>query len=190
MNPPPSSTNTPWDIILAASELPPPGPDHYVARRKLWLTPQRIVEHPSNQPSTSRQRLEKLLSFPDAAESDKVWNNGVENVWRGLNEGGRLKRRLPMALIVCSYSLESSTVFMHVMKIKIVHAAWIRENTWPPGAVAPEPDDILLNNESPSDLPQSYPPFPAHAAEYSYGVLGDDQSGRHKEETASGTAGC
>lgn len=48
--------------------------------------------------------------------------------------------------------------FIHVVKIKIVHAAWLRDNTWPLGAVAPEPDDILLDGE-PSSEPKSYPPL-------------------------------
>jgi hypothetical protein len=102
ISPSPTTLNS-WDRILAASksELPPPGPDHYAARRKLWLTPRHIVEPSPIEPSTSRQRLEKLLSFPDAAESDEVWSNGLDKVWKGLNEGGRFKRRLPMALIVC-----------------------------------------------------------------------------------------
>jgi hypothetical protein len=94
--------------ILAASELPPPGPDHYVARRKLWLTPRQAVVSPPPESSTSRQRLEKLLSSPGAAESDDVWNNGIEKVWNGLNAGGRLKRRLPMALIVCQQPCRSN----------------------------------------------------------------------------------
>lgn len=30
------------------------------------------------------------------------------------------------------------------MQIKIIHAGWLRDpDTWPPGAVAPEPDDVL-----------------------------------------------
>ncbi|KAF8238849.1 hypothetical protein L208DRAFT_1049139, partial [Tricholoma matsutake] len=119
------------DDILSASQLPPPGPDHYLARRKLWLTPRQgrhIVESSQIESSTSLQRLERLLDFPHAAESDEVWNGGIESIWKGLNAGGKFKRRLPMALI-----------------IKIVHAAWLRDNTWPLGAVAPEPDDILLD---------------------------------------------
>jgi hypothetical protein len=98
----PSPTPSSWDAILAASELPPPGPDHYAARRKLWLTPRHIVQSSPLESSTSRQRLEKLLNLPNATESDEAWNDGIENVWKGLNAGGKLKRRLPMALIVCS----------------------------------------------------------------------------------------
>jgi hypothetical protein len=56
---------------------------------------------------------------------------------------------------VHSLSFESPAVFMHVVKIKIVHAAWLRDDTWPTGAAVPESDDILLENES---LPQPYPP--------------------------------
>ena len=37
--------------------------------------------------------------------------------------------------------------------MKVVHAAWLRDNTWPAGAVAPEPDDILLDDEPPLELP-------------------------------------
>jgi hypothetical protein len=59
---------------------------------------------------------------------------------------------------------------MHVVKIKIVHAAWLRDNTWPPGAVAPDPDDILLDNEPASEPLQSYPPLSTPATEYSSGV--------------------
>jgi hypothetical protein len=60
-------------------------------------------------------------------ESEDVWKSGIQRVWRGLLTGERLKRRLPMNLV-----------------IKIIHAGWLRDpDTWPPGAVAPEPDDVL-----------------------------------------------
>ena len=71
---------------------------------------------------------------------------------------------------------------MHTVKVKIVHAAWARDNTWPPGAVAPESDDILLDNEPPSDLPQPCPPLPTPAAGCSPGILNDGQSGRREDE--------
>ena len=107
--PPPSTL----DDILAKSKLPPPGPDYYAMRRQLWLSPRCAVEAPPLEPSASRQRLEKLLAPPDAAQSEEVWKSGVEKVWQGLNAGGKLKRRLPMALIVrqtfCFWSL---AVFM------------------------------------------------------------------------------
>ena len=38
-------------------------------------------------------------------------------------------------------------------KIKIVHAAWIRDHTWPVGLEAPEPDDVAPpGDDTVSDL--------------------------------------
>ncbi|RDB22551.1 hypothetical protein Hypma_010013 [Hypsizygus marmoreus] len=141
-----------FDDILAAADLPPPGPEFYAARRKLWLTPRSDVQpraSPQGQ-STSRQRLEQLLSTPNAVQNDYVWNNGVEKVYKNLSAGGRLKRRLPMALI-----------------IKILHAAWLRDDTWPVGAVAPEPDDALPDEQLTPPVPPLYSPS---LTEYSSGV--------------------
>ncbi|KAF8076572.1 hypothetical protein FPV67DRAFT_1393301, partial [Lyophyllum atratum] len=120
-----------FDDILAAANLPPPGPDLYAARRSLWLAQRPSTRPTSVVPSTSQQRLQHILSPPNAVDDDDVWNNGVAKVWHTLSAGGRLKRRLPMALI-----------------IKVIHAAWLRDDTWPAGAVAPEPDDILPDDLS------------------------------------------
>jgi hypothetical protein len=115
-----------FEDSLSNATLPPPGPSHYAARRALWLTPTSGLPLPQV-PSTSRQKLEQLLSAPGAAESEEIWRAGIQRVWRGLVTGERLKRRLPMNLV-----------------IKIIHAGWLRDpDTWPPGAVAPEPDDVL-----------------------------------------------
>ncbi|KAJ7094596.1 hypothetical protein B0H15DRAFT_830141 [Mycena belliarum] len=103
---------------------PVDGPDFYNARRARWLTP--TVPPRTPEPSSSRRKLEQVLSTPDAVSSDDVWFGSVEKIWKGLGAGGRLKRRLPMSLV-----------------IKIVHSAWLRDQTWPQGAVAPEPDDEL-----------------------------------------------
>jgi hypothetical protein len=100
----PVSTRPAFEDTLATIALPPPGPAYYAARRALWLTP--VPEAPLPPvPSTSRQRLEHLLSIPGAVESEEVWENGVEKVWKGLVAGGRLKRRLPMNLVVCNRAL-------------------------------------------------------------------------------------
>ncbi|KIM90967.1 hypothetical protein PILCRDRAFT_25393, partial [Piloderma croceum F 1598] len=122
----PVSTKPAFEDTLSTIALPPPGPAHYTARRALWLAP--VPEAPLPPvPSTSRQRLEHLLSMPGAVESEEVWKSGVEKVWKGLVAGGRLKRRLPMNLV-----------------IKILHAGWIRDpETWPAGEVAPETDDNM-----------------------------------------------
>lgn len=86
---------------LADSILPPPGPAHYVARQVLWLTPTKVAEHSSS--SSSRLRLEQLLNQPGAVYSDEAWKGGVEKVWKGLIGGGKLRRRLPMNLVVYTF---------------------------------------------------------------------------------------
>lgn len=89
-----------FEDLLAAADLPPPGPLHYAARRDLWLRAKTAAPPRKPEPSTSRKRLETLLNSPDAANKEEVWKGGVEKVWKGLNAGGRLKRRLPMNLVV------------------------------------------------------------------------------------------
>lgn len=99
----PLNSGTTFEDLLQASELdlPPPGPSYYAARRALWLTPRSSPSQPRVlEPSTSRRRLEDLLNAPGAVTSDDVWTGGVEKVWKGLSAGGRLKRRLPMNLVV------------------------------------------------------------------------------------------
>lgn len=98
-----------FDEILAESELPPPGPELYAARRRLWLTPRpevaptRLnVQSSSSPPSSSHRRLEILLSSPNAIQNEEVWNGGIQGVWKVLNGGRHFRRRLPMALLVCS----------------------------------------------------------------------------------------
>jgi hypothetical protein len=138
-------------VLATATDLPPPGPAYYAARRALWLTPLPSSQARSLEPSSSRQKLENLLNSPGAACDDVVWKGGVEKVWKGLAAGGRLKRRLPLNLI-----------------IQIIHSAWLRDpDTWPPGAVAPEPDDIW-DEVCPNPI-IIYPP-PGAPAEYPSGV--------------------
>jgi hypothetical protein len=49
-------------------------------------------------------------------------------------------------------------------QIKILHAGWLRDpDTWPPGAVAPEPDDVM-------DDPSTFQSVPTVPYEYSSGV--------------------
>ncbi|KAJ3722402.1 hypothetical protein C8R42DRAFT_554645, partial [Lentinula raphanica] len=106
--------------------LPPPGPSYYVARRALWLRcpPDTNATARESSPSVSRNKLENLLSTPAAIYDDEIWESGIHKVWKGLSAGASLKRRLPLNLV-----------------IKIIHCAWVRDETWPAGAVAPEPDD-------------------------------------------------
>jgi hypothetical protein len=126
-------------------------------------------------PSTSRQRLEQLLSAPGAAESEETWKSGIERVWKGLVTGEKLKRRLPMNLV-----------------IKIIHAGWLRDpETWPPGAIAPEPDDVLEDSAT-------FHPNGAVSTEYSSGVAtpwtavngrAEDVGESHLSRWASGIVG-
>lgn len=87
-----------FDQILQQAELPNPGPEYYEARRHLWLTP-RMAPSPQGL-SSAREKLEEILSRPNAVHSINLWNNGLERVWKGLSSGKNLKSRLPMALVV------------------------------------------------------------------------------------------
>ncbi|TFK71787.1 hypothetical protein BDN72DRAFT_764297 [Pluteus cervinus] len=114
--------------------MPPPGPEYYAARRALWLTPRgaRFGPQPPPVPTPTVQKLDKLLRSPDAVNSNEVWE-GVGPVWKAIDAGQKLKQPLPMKLI-----------------IKLLHAAWLRDSTWPAGAEAPQTDDIM------TDLPSSF----------------------------------
>jgi hypothetical protein len=48
--------------------------------------------------------------------------------------------------------------------MKIVHSAWLRDNTWPVGAVAPEPDDVV------ADIPDFTWKYTAEPTDHSSGV--------------------
>ena len=90
---------SPFEDQLTTTVLPPPGADHFAARRALWWEP---GTNPPNatEPNPSRGRLESLLAEPAALEDDRVWNAGLDRVWRGLTGGAKLKHRLPLALVV------------------------------------------------------------------------------------------
>jgi len=128
----PSLGPIPFAQRLIITPLPPPGPSHYAARRKLWLTP-NLKSHSTPEPSGTQLKLQEVLDQPGAAESEEVWKAGIEKVWKGLINGGRLKKRLPMKTVV-----------------KIIHAGWLRDpSIWPAGAVAPEPDDVFEDDPPP-----------------------------------------
>ncbi|KAF8969452.1 hypothetical protein BDZ97DRAFT_245240 [Flammula alnicola] len=122
--------------------MPEPGPDYYTARRRLWLTPRVNPVTPLAHPP-ARQKLEDLFNQPGAIYSPEAWNNGLEKVWKGLSSGGKLKYSLPMAII-----------------IKIIHAAWLRDKTWPVGMEAPDSDDDQQAGDAP---PANVPDNPTSA---------------------------
>ncbi|KAG9317472.1 hypothetical protein JVU11DRAFT_1674 [Chiua virens] len=112
-----------------ALPLPPPGPDHYAARRARWIT--TAPHHPPIDTHPSHSRLHRLLSTPDT-HTDHIWHRGVDQVWNAFGKGNKLKHPLPMSLV-----------------IKVVHAAWRRDpETWPEDAVVPDSDDPPDNNPS------------------------------------------
>ncbi|KAI9574665.1 hypothetical protein HD554DRAFT_2182059 [Boletus coccyginus] len=120
-----------------ALPLPPPGPDHYAARRARWLA-SPPAHTPPRHISPSLPRLQHLLSHP-APHTDPAWSRGIDQVWDGLAKGKRLKHRLPMSLV-----------------IKVVHAAWRRDpETWPEGAVAPDSDESRPITSTKSHTPDS-----------------------------------
>ncbi len=94
-----NTSMSPFEERLATAGLPPPGADHYAARRALWRAP---GPNPPclTEPNPSRGKLETLLAEPAALEDDRVWDAGLDRVWRGLTGGAKLKHRLPLALVV------------------------------------------------------------------------------------------
>lgn len=92
--------------LANAKTLPPPGPLHYTWRRTWWLAPvQKVTERP--RPSSSRLKFEQLLKKPGAVRSNEAWKGGIERVWQGLMDGGRLKQNLPMSVVVRQLSIIS-----------------------------------------------------------------------------------
>ena len=101
-----------FDQILQQASLPEPGPDYYAARRRIWLTPTRVLPPPPPA-SSSRQRIENLFNQSNGHSivySHEAWRNGLEKVWKGLSSGVRLKYNLPLNIVV-SPSIESLGVF-------------------------------------------------------------------------------
>ncbi|EAU84386.2 hypothetical protein CC1G_01382 [Coprinopsis cinerea okayama7 len=119
-------SQTRFEQLLQNSNLPAPGPDHYNARRRLWLKPGwSPSQKPPKAASPSRQKLEAVLNNPNMLQDIQCWRK-LDRVWKNLSNGSSLNESLPMSMI-----------------IRIVHAAWVRDNLWPAGVQAPEPDDEL-----------------------------------------------
>ncbi|TFK22349.1 hypothetical protein FA15DRAFT_671648 [Coprinopsis marcescibilis] len=130
-----SATTAPrsrFDELLAKSDLPPPGPALYAARRQLWLSPGWERARQPKPQSSSRQKLELVLNQPNLLHNQEAWKK-VDRVWRNLSNGSRLNEGLPMNQI-----------------IRIVHAAWIRDGLWPAGLIVLASDDEVLPEGSTS----------------------------------------
>jgi len=128
-----------FDDLLAAANLPPPGPEYYAARRKLWLTPRKGIQKTARQPPPGHRKLEALLNLPDAATNDQVWHGGVAAIWMNMATGASLKCGLPLPLMVGGLVCLSD-IYSTPLQIKVIYAAWLRDATWPAGAVAPDSD--------------------------------------------------
>lgn len=149
-----------FEQVLQHADLPEPGPAYYQARRRLWLTPRKDLA-PRLTPSLAQKKLEAMLNQPNAIHSIQAWNNGLERVWQGLCSGGKLKTFLPMSLIVCNHHTLSLHI-LHLHKIKIVHASWLQDGTWPAGMEAPSSDDQTERqgtSGSTSDPPEHIQPI-------------------------------
>jgi hypothetical protein len=81
--------------------LPPPGPEYYTARRRLWLKPSwNSTPRPRPRHSNSRQKLEAILNQTNVLYDDSAWKK-LDKVWKNLSNGTRLSENLPMNFIVC-----------------------------------------------------------------------------------------
>lgn len=148
------STSTPqsFEQLLAAKadSLPPPGQAYYEARKALWLAgpPETTDAAPELPMSPTRERLHNLLTGPDAEHSDRVWS-GVAKVWRGLNAGQRLRQALPLSLLVRNVRSLFCLQFIYLsfFQVKILHAAWLRDHTWPAGTAVASSDEEAAANQ-------------------------------------------
>lgn len=54
-----------------------------------------------------------------------------------------------MDLIVRSFIFKKGSGTIHILhKVKIVHAAWLRDGTWPVGIQAPDSDEIPIDERT------------------------------------------
>lgn len=65
-----------FQSLLASANLPPPGPEHFAARRALWITP-TAASRLDQTTSASPVELESPLKIPGALESSEVWDTGL-----------------------------------------------------------------------------------------------------------------
>ncbi|KAI0311969.1 hypothetical protein OF83DRAFT_1177075 [Amylostereum chailletii] len=160
---PPTPPST-FELLLQNTPLPPPGPEHFEARRALWTSPAISQASPSPTSSQSRMKLETLLNTPGALEDNQIWEGGLKRVWKSLVGGGRLKNLLPLTLVVrfnffVPYTYHPSSDFASLgFKDKILYAGWLRDGTWPSGQHVPDDDDFFGAD------PQIAPPAPDDSA--------------------------
>ena len=88
-----------------------------------------------------------MLDEPGALERPDVWEAGLNKVWKGLVEGGRLKKFLPLRAVVClPFPLVSLFLFLSTLlglQVKILYAGWRRDGTWPDNATVVDEDNFF-----------------------------------------------
>lgn len=124
-------------MSLSSSSSPPSssspeplvGPELWASRRARWTTPSdgrtlaEVVHARRAADDAAQRRLVDIMREPGAEENQDVWSSGLNQVWRGLVTGVKLKRPLPLPT-----------------GIKVLHAGWLRDGTWPEGAAPPSSD--------------------------------------------------
>jgi hypothetical protein len=85
-----------------------------------------------------------LLDQPGALERPDVWDAGLNRVWKGLVEGGRLKKFLPLRAVVClPFPRILFLITLLGMQVKILYAGWRRDGTWPDNTTVVDEDNFF-----------------------------------------------
>ncbi len=85
-----------------------------------------------------------MLDEPGALERPDVWDAGLNRVWKGLVEGGRLKNFLPLRAVVClPFPRILFLITLLGLQVKILYAGWRRDGTWPDNATVVEEDNFF-----------------------------------------------
>ncbi len=96
-----------FEQTLANSHLPDPGPDYFLARRKLWLTPRpQPSSEPSATPKQTSTQLQSLLEGPvEDLYKESNWKGGVGKICeRILVNREALSQKLPLRHLVCAHA--------------------------------------------------------------------------------------
>jgi hypothetical protein len=98
--------------------LPPPGPEHYHARREIWRTApiKASTEHPPTEESatpTPTEKISAMIASASSIASEDLWNRGLRTLSQGLLEGHRLRKPLGMDVVVSLLQFHSIIAGTH-----------------------------------------------------------------------------
>lgn len=110
-----------FELLLEAADLPEPGPAHFAARQRLWRVPRPHASSARPQHPVFERFLKRRGGRID---SDETWHAGLEQVWKGITSGAKLKQNMPLGYL-----------------IQILQAGWVQDGTWPRGSVVPASDN-------------------------------------------------